>query len=195
MTRPIHICVFSGSSSGTNPAYVAAARALGQTLAERDITVVYGGASIGLMGAVADAALAHDGRVIGVLPESIARVEVAHNDLSALEIVPSMHARKARMAELSDAFITLPGGFGSLDETFEMLTWAQLGIQQKPLGLLNVAGFYDGLLAFMDQLVTEGFVKQSHRDMVFCDATQDALLARLLEADAGSLPDEGKWLD
>ncbi len=170
------ICVYCGSNSGANPAYHAAARRLGETLAERGIGLVYGGASVGLMGVVADAALARGGEVIGVLPEVLKRKEVAHPGLSALHIVGSMHERKALMAELSDAFIALPGGLGTLEELFEILTWALLGLHRKPCGLLNIEGYYDGLAAFLERAVSDGFVRRKHRELLLVEKSEEALL-------------------
>ena len=161
-----NICVFCGSSAGRQPAYRAAAQRLGRALAARDIGLVYGGAQVGLMGAVADAVLADGGRSIGVIPESLARVEVAHQHLTELHIVATMHERKAMMAERSAAFIALPGGIGTLEELFEAWTWSQLGIHAKPVGLLNVDGYYDALLAFLDHTAAEGFVRPVHREML-----------------------------
>ena len=192
MERLKSVCVFAGSSAGRRPAYVDAAKALGKTLAAREITLVYGGASVGLMGAVADGVIEAGGRAIGVLPEVLSSVELAHAGLDELEVVPTMHDRKARMADLADGFVTLPGGLGSLEELFEAWTWTQLGIHAKPLGLLNVSGFYDGLLEFLDQLVVEGFVKQIHRNSLV-DATDPAVL--LDELKGVDLAPTSKWVD
>jgi len=186
------ICVFAGSSLGARAEYGQAAEALGQALAQRDIDVVYGGASVGLMGLLADAALASGGRVFGVLPQAIADVEIAHAGLTELEIVPSMHERKARMNQLADGFMVLPGGFGSLEETFEVLTWSQLGIHSKPIGLLNVHGFYDGLAQFLDHLVDQGFVKTVHRSTLLSDSDPVRLVDRIVGA---QVPSVGKWID
>lgn len=191
-TKPQRICVFTGSSSGNNPAYFEAATTLGQTLADNQIELVYGGAQVGLMGAVADAALEAGGRVIGVLPEHLARVEIAHEGLSELKIVSSMHERKAQMADLSNGFIAMPGGIGTLEECFEVWTWSQLGIHHKPIGLLNVDGFYDRLIEFLDQLVTAEFVKPVHRNMLLCHAKPAELIAQLSVAE---VPNQEKWLD
>ena len=188
----MNICVFAGSGLGARPSYRSAAQSLGRELAHREIGLVYGGASVGLMGAVADAALAAGGSVIGVLPQSIANVEIAHEGLTELRVVASMHERKAQMAELSTGFIVLPGGIGSLEEAFEVWTWSQLGIHSKPIGLLNVEGFYDGLEAFLDQLVTELFVKQVHRNILQSDDDPSRLIDLLLSAE---VPTEGKWID
>ena len=160
------VCVFCGASIGANPAYREAAIALGQAIARRGLTLVYGGGAVGLMGTVADAAMAAGGEVIGIIPESLMNAEIGHKGLSRLEVVDGMHARKARMAELSDAFIALPGGLGTLEELFEVWTWGQLGYHGKPLGLLEVNGFYSKLTAFLDHIVGEGFVRAPHRDML-----------------------------
>lgn len=170
------VCVFSGSNSGTRPEYLAAAGALGRTLAERGLTTVYGGARIGLMGAVADAALAAGGRVVGVMPEALVAKEVAHQGLTELRVVQSMHERKAAMNDLSDAFIALPGGWGTLEELFEVLTWAQLGLHHKACGVLNVKGYFDPLLAFLDHTIAEGFVRREQRAMVQVGESPAALL-------------------
>ena len=170
------VCVFCGASIGTNPAYRDAAIALGQELARRKLTLVYGGGAVGLMGIVADAALAAGGEVIGIIPESLKNSEIGHTGLTRLEVVDGMHARKARMAELSDAFIALPGGLGTFEELFEVWTWGQLGYHGKPLGLLEVNGFYSKLSAFLDHVVGEGFVREHHRDMLqMSESPQDLL--------------------
>jgi uncharacterized protein (TIGR00730 family) len=175
------ICVFCGSSAGVRPAYAKAAREVGAALARRKIGLVYGGGSVGLMGAVADAALAGGGEVIGVIPETLVARELAHSGLRDLRVVRSMHARKALMAELSDAFLTLPGAFGTLDETCEMLTWNQLEIHAKPCGILDVDGYYAPLLGFLDRAVEEGFLALESRALLVRDDEPDRLLARLLE--------------
>jgi uncharacterized protein (TIGR00730 family) len=174
------ICVFCGSSPGVRPSYARAARDLGGLLARRGIGLVYGGGSEGLMGAVADAALAAGGEVIGVIPRSLVDRELAHARLTQLHVVRSMHERKALMAELSDAFVTLPGGFGTLDETCEMLTWTQLGIQSKPCGILDVEGYFAPLFAFLDSAVEEGFLRPENRALVVEDTEPERLLSRLL---------------
>lgn len=188
----MRICVFCGSSLGGDPAYKQAAVALGTELAARDIGLVYGGASVGLMGVVADAALTKGGEVIGVLPEALADLEIAHEGLSELRIVSSMHERKAQMAELSEAFIALPGGIGTLEETFEVWTWSQLSIHAKPVGLLNVKGYYDGLEAFLDHMTSEHFVKPVHRNIMLSDAKPGALIEKLLTS---KVPTDRKWID
>lgn len=170
------VCVFCGASTGTDPVYWEAAIALGQELARRKLTLVYGGGAVGLMGIVADAALAAGGEVIGIIPESLKNSEIGHTGLTRLEVVDGMHARKARMAELSDAFIALPGGLGTFEELFEVWTWGQLGYHGKPLGLLEVNGFYSKLTAFLDHVVGEGFVREHHRDMLqLSESPQDLL--------------------
>ena len=170
------ICVYCGSSPGRSPGYAAAARQLGAELAHRGLGLVYGGASVGVMGVVADAALAHGGEVIGVLPHFFTDKEVAHQGLDELLVVDSMHERKARMAELSDGFIALPGGWGTLEEIFEVLTWAQLGLHEKPCGLLDVGGYFDDLYRFLEGAVAEGFVRDVHRPMIMLDDSAERLL-------------------
>jgi uncharacterized protein (TIGR00730 family) len=171
--------VFCGSSSGNRASYAAAAGELGKLLAGRNIGLVYGGGSVGLMGILADATLAAGGKVIGVIPQSLADREVAHRGLSELRVVESMHERKAVMADLADAFIAMPGGFGTLDEFFEILTWAQLGIHAKPCGLLNVESYFNALLAFLDHSVDERLLKPTHRKLILVDTDPRELLARL----------------
>ncbi|GJL90750.1 TIGR00730 family Rossman fold protein [Hyphococcus sp.] len=188
----MRICVFCGSSLGAKSEYQQAAFALGRTLAERGIGLVYGGASVGLMGSVADAALEHGGEVIGVLPQALADLEIAHPGLTELRIVSSMHERKAQMADLSDSFIALPGGIGTLEETFEVWTWSQLSLHAKAVGLLNVAGFYDGLERFLDHLVGESFVKPQHRAILHADASPSSLIDKLTSA---VIPTDKKWVD
>ena len=173
------ICVFCGSSTGARPAYVAAARQLGRTLAARGIGVVFGGGKVGLMGALADAALAAGGQAIGVIPEALVAREIAHNGLTELRVVRSMHERKTLMADLSDAFIALPGGYGTLEEFWEAVTWTQLGIHKKPCGLLNVEGYYDPMLAFLERAVADRFIRPQNRVLVLAAADVDSLLAQL----------------
>jgi uncharacterized protein (TIGR00730 family) len=193
MNRSIgRICVFCGSRPGNRPEYVAAATRLGSLLAEREIGLVYGGASVGVMGAVADAALKAGGEVIGVIPESLVRHEVAHDHLTELRVVKSMHERKALMAELSDAVIALPGGFGTFEELFEAITWSQLGLHRKAIGLLNVAGFYDALLALAERGIEEGFVLPEHRALYLAAAAPEALLDLLVAYEPP--PPVRKWL-
>lgn len=172
----MRLCVFCGSNAGHDPIYMAAARLLGESLARNGIDLVYGGASVGLMGAVADSALAHGGRVIGVMPQALVDKEIAHNGLSDLRVVGSMHERKALMAELADGFIALPGGLGTFEELFEVWTWAQLGYHEKPCALLNAGGFYDKLTSFLDDVVERGFVKPVHRAMLIVESDPPALI-------------------
>lgn len=188
----MNLCVFCGSSHGTKPSYGAAARALGRLIAERGHGLVYGGASVGLMGMVADGALAAGGRVIGILPRSLADRELAHDGLHELHIVGSMHERKAMMADRSDGFIALPGGIGTLEEAFEVWTWGQLGYHRKPLGWLNVEGYFDPLATFLDHAVDQGFVRQPHRAMAI--VTDDA--AEMLDRIAAyEPPSVVKWIE
>lgn len=186
------ICVFCGASPGATPIYQEAAEALGRHLAENGIQLVYGGGAVGLMGMVANAALAAGGEVIGIIPQSLKDAEVGHSGLTRLEVVDGMHARKARMAELSDAFIALPGGLGTLEELFEVWTWGQLGYHAKPLGLLEVNGFFDPLLTFLDHLVQERFVRQPHRDMLQRAASPADLVDALAAWKPLAAP---KWVD
>ena len=185
------ICVYCGSSPGRAPRYAAAARHLGAELAQRGIGLVYGGASIGIMGVVADAALEYGAEVIGVLPHFFADKEVAHQGLDRLLVVDSMHERKARMAELSDGFIALPGGWGTLEEIFEVLTWAQLGLHEKPCGLLDVDGYFAELYGFLERAVAEGFVREEYRPMIMRDDSAGRLLDRFA---AYRAPRVRKWI-
>jgi uncharacterized protein (TIGR00730 family) len=175
----MRIAVFLGSSAGRQPAYAAAAADLGRSLAQAGAGLVYGGASVGLMGVLADAALAAGGEVIGVIPGSLFDAEVAHQGLTRLEVVGSMHERKARMAELADGFAALPGGLGTLDELFEVLTWRQIGLHAKPVALLDVSGFWDGLVGFVNALTADGFVPESSRSRLL-RAREPQELLRLL---------------
>ena len=186
------ICVFCGSSPGNDPAYAAAAQRLGRTLAERDTTLVYGGGHVGLMGVVADAALEAGGEVIGVMPRSLVEREIGHTGLTKLYVVGSMHERKALMSELSDGFVALPGGNGTLEEFFEVLTWAQLGEHGKPCGLLNVAGYYDPLLKVFDQMVEKDFLGGAHRELVLVADDPSSLLHRF---ESYEPPKTVKWID
>jgi len=186
------ICVFCGSNAGARSEYAEAARALATVLAERKLGIVYGGGNVGLMGVLADAALARGGEVIGVIPQKLVDKEVAHHGVTELLVVETMHERKALMNDLSDAFLALPGGFGTLDEFFEVLTWAQLGFHGKPCALLNVAGYYDGMLAMLDHAVTERFLRPAHRELVIADTDPLRLLQRL----STFVPaPKGKWSD
>ena len=173
------VCVYCGSSAGARPAYRAAALALGGLLAENDIDLVYGGGRVGLMGAVADGALAAGGRVIGVIPRALMDRELGHTGIQDLRVVKDMHERKMMMAGLADAFVAMPGGWGTLEELTEMLTWRQLGIHRKPIGLLNVDGYFDPLLVFARTMVDEGFVREEQGSMLAVEITPEALLARL----------------
>ena len=177
-------CVFCGSLPGVTPDYLAAARELGAVLARRGVAVVYGGGHIGMMGALADSALAAGGRVIGVIPEHLMRPEVAHQRLTELLVVDSMHTRKRVMASRADAFIVLPGGYGTLEEMFEMVTWRQLALHAKPVGLVNVAGYFDHLLAFLDHAQRQQFIRPQHSHLLSVDSGVEALLDRLQEAAA-----------
>ncbi len=186
------ICVYAGSNHGNDPAYAEAAAALARTLAERGIGVVYGGGKVGLMGVVADTALAAGAEVIGVMPQDLIDREIGHEGLTELRVVGSMHERKAQMAELSDGFIALPGGAGTLEELIEVYTWSQLGLHRKPMGVLDVRGYYDGLAALLDHAVQEGFLREQHRAALH--VAEDA--EELLERFAGWEPPVlGKWLD
>lgn len=174
----MRVCVFCGSSDGASPLYRDAGRAFGALLARRRIGVVYGGATIGVMGAVADGALAENGEVIGVIPQAMTEVEIAHGGTD-LRVVATMHERKALMAELSDAFVALPGGIGTMEEVFEVWTWAQLGYHAKPVALLEVNGYWDSLHRFIDHMVAEGFLRQTHREMLIIEDNAEALLERI----------------
>ena len=183
------VCVFCGSSPGRDPLYRDAASRLARTLVARRLGLVFGGGSVGLMGVLADAVLGAGGEAIGVIPHGLAAREVAHRGLRDLRVVPSMHARKSLMAELSDAFLALPGGFGTFEELFEVITWAQLGIHRKPIGLLNAGGYYDGLIGFLDHAVAEGFVSVENRGLVQVADTPEALLDRLAAHRQGAGPE------
>jgi uncharacterized protein (TIGR00730 family) len=186
------ICVFCGSSRGLRPTYHHAAEELGRYLAKHHFALVYGGGNVGLMGAIADAALAAGGEVIGVIPQAIVDREIAHRGVTELRIVNSMHERKALMADLSDAFIAMPGGFGTFEEFCEVLTWSQLGIHKKPCGLLNIEDYYTPLLAMFDHAVAERFVREENRSLVLADTTVDGLIAKLQNYQPSSVE---KWID
>jgi uncharacterized protein (TIGR00730 family) len=186
------VCVFCGSNAGVDPAYLEAARHVGRGLAERGMRLVYGGAHVGMMGALADAAMTAGGEVTGVIPRQIVDLEVAHDAVADLRIVDSMHERKALMADLSDAFVALPGGIGTLEELFEVFTWAHLGLHRKPLGLLDVAGYYAPLEAMLDHAVDQRFLRPETRAMLVRDDSLDALLERF---DAWEPPRGAKWID
>jgi uncharacterized protein (TIGR00730 family) len=174
----VRICVYAGSNPGRDPAYAETAAALARLLAERGIGVVYGGGKVGLMGILADAAMAAGGDVIGVMPQDLIDREIGHAQITELRVVGSMHERKALMAELSDGFIALPGGAGTLEELIEIYTWSQLGLHRKPMGVVNVSGYYDGLAGLLDHAVHEGFLRESHRDAMHFAATPAELLER-----------------
>lgn len=173
------ICVYCGSSSGRKPEYIEAAHSLARLLAQRGIGLVYGGASVGIMGAIADAVLSNGGEVVGVIPRALVEKEVSHEGLTELKVVDTMHERKAVMMDVADGFIALPGGLGTLEELFEVLTWSQLGFHKKPCGLLNVAGYYEGLISFINSAVDEQFIKTRHRDMLLIEDDAEKLLARM----------------
>jgi uncharacterized protein (TIGR00730 family) len=188
----ISVAVYCGSNPGSDPAYLAAATSLGHTLADRGISLVYGGGHVGLMGAVADAVTERGGEAHGVITEALEAKEIAHHGLTTLRVVKTMHERKAAMADAADAFVMLPGGFGTLDEFFEVVTWTQLGIHDKPCGVLDVAGYFGPLRELVDGAVTAGFVHPAHRDMIVIDSDAGALLDRL--ASWTPVP-VSKWLD
>jgi uncharacterized protein (TIGR00730 family) len=185
------LCVFCGSSFGIRPVYREAATELGSQLAASGIVLVYGGGRVGLMGALADSVLAGGGQVIGVMPRALVEKEIAHTSLTELRVVDSMHSRKALMAELADAFVLLPGGFGSWEEFCEVVTWLQLGMHEKPCGILNVSGYYDALISLASHAVDEGFVRASHRDAIIVEENPQQLLSRLATA---QIPTEVKWV-
>ena len=185
------ICVYCGSSPGKSPAYITAAKQLASVLSERGIGLVYGGATVGVMGAIADAVLEAGGEAIGVIPKSLAVKELAHENLSELHVVASMHERKAMMAELSDGFVALPGGWGTLEEIFEILTWAQLGFHDKPCGLLNIDGYYDGLIGFLENSFEQQFVNELCRPMLMTARDPKALLKQFTSYQA---PKVRKWM-
>jgi hypothetical protein len=186
------VCVFCGSSLGGRPVYARTAQDLGKLLAQRGLELVYGGSNVGLMGALADACLTHGGRVIGVIPKAIAKKEVAHKGLTELHVVDSMHERKALMADFADAFIAMPGGYGTWDEFCEVLTWSQLGLQRKACAVLNVNSYYDPLLAMADRAVEHGFLRSTHRELLLADTDPCRLLDRLTSC---MIPAVEKWID
>lgn len=186
------ITIFCGSSMGTDPIYHQQAILLGEKLAQNNIQLVYGGAKVGLMGAVADGALNSTGKVIGVIPDFLLKKELAHRGITELHIVETMHQRKTMMHDLSDGFIALPGGFGTLEELFEIITWAQLGLHKKPIGLLNTNGFYNHLSLLLEQMVANGFLKEINREMLLIEEDIDALLDRMRCYQA---PLVGKWIE
>jgi len=190
--RLTNVCVFCGSAPGTNPLYAATARDLGRQLVHRGLGLVYGGGRVGLMGEIASAVIAAGGPVVGVIPHSLSSKEIAFQGATELIIVDTMHQRKALMADRTDAFLALPGGFGTCDELFEILTWAQLGIHRKPIGLLNVNGFFTPLLAWLDHVMWEGLLKPKHRDLLIVADTITDLLDRM--AAWSPAPETMKWL-
>ena len=185
------LCVYCGSSAGTDPEIIKQATLLGKTLAERDITLVYGAAKIGIMGAIAQGSLDHKGKVVGVIPEFLKIKEVVHTGLTELIVNETMHERKMELQERSDGFITLPGGFGTMEELFEVLTWSQLALHQKPVGMLNVNGFYDDLLSALRNMVDKGFLKQENYDILLVDTTVEGLLDQMENFKPMAMP---KWL-
>jgi len=186
------ICIFCGSNPGRGAVYAEATRALVRALAQANIRIVFGGGKVGLMGVIAETALAEKAQVIGVTPRKLLEHEVVHTGLTELHVADTMAERKALMADMADAFITLPGGFGTLDELFEMMTLTQLGVQRKACGLLNVAGFYDRMIGFIDHAVDERFIRSEHRDMIVVDDDPQRLISRLR---SWTLPDVSKWMD
>jgi uncharacterized protein (TIGR00730 family) len=192
MPLPTSLCVYCGSSSGTHPDYVAQARDFGTEMARRGIALVYGGGKVGLMGTVADAVLAAGGKAIGVIPRQLVEREVAHPGLTEMHVVETMHQRKTRMYELSDAFVALPGGFGTMDEMFEMLTWAQLGLHRYPCAFFDVRGYYAQLRTMMDHMVTEGFVRTEQRHGVWFGDSTEKLFDWMAQHQGGYTP---KWID
>ena len=181
MRTVCNICVFCGASAGNNPAYVEAAKALGQAMAERGLGLVYGAGNVGLMGELADAVLAEGGRAVGVIPHKLVDRELAHQELAKLYVVSTMHERKAKMHELSDGYIALPGGIGTMEEFFEAVTWRQLGYHDKPIALFNVGGFYDGIDGFFTTMQRHGFLHSDHRDLFFMETDAVRLLDRLAD--------------
>jgi uncharacterized protein (TIGR00730 family) len=187
------LCVFCGSSAGGSPEYAEAAGAFGRLMGRHGLGLVYGGGHVGLMGVLADAVLGAGGEAIGVIPQALVDRELAHSGLTELRVVDTMHQRKALMADLSDAFVALPGGYGTADELFEILTWAQLGIHQKPIGLVNVQGFFDPLVAWIDRCVRTGFIRPQHRDLLAISADSEHLLEVLSRHEPA--PQVPKWID
>ncbi|SIN91008.1 hypothetical protein SAMN05444166_1568 [Singulisphaera sp. GP187] len=190
--RP-YLCVFCGSSMGTRPAYADAAQRVGAAIASNRMGLVYGGGRVGLMGVVADATLAGGGPVVGVIPDPLATKEVAHRGVTELIVVPGMHERKAKMAERAAGFLTLPGGVGTLEEFFEIITWAVLGLHRKPIGILNVDGYFDPLLALLDNSIAQGFARPAHRDQLVVSDDPERLVAKLLDH---AMPPQGRqWIN
>lgn len=187
------ICVFCGSSAGNNPVYIEAAQALGKLMVQEKIQLVYGGGSIGLMGTIADQVMESGGEVLGVIPKFLDDLEVGHKSISELILVDSMHQRKTKMEELSEGVIAMPGGFGTMEELTEMLTWAQLKLVKKPIGLLNTNGYYDAFLRFVDHMVDEGFLKESNRRLLLADGTPEGLLQKMRDFDPNEGTRQMKW--
>lgn len=186
------VAVYCGSTGGVGSQYLEAAREAGRYLAEHQIDVVYGGGRVGMMGAVANAALAAGGKVYGVIPEKLKTREIAHEGLTELHVVDGMHPRKTMMASMADAFIALPGGWGTLEEIFEVVTWTQLNYHKKPVGILNIRGYYDHLIRFLDHAATEGFIRSIHRPLLSSADSLDVLLDRMAKT---AIPDVGRWID
>ena len=186
------ICVFCGSSAGEDPRYLDGADRFGQILAREGIELVYGGSRVGMMGRLAAATLQAGGRVVGIIPGAVMNRELAHQELTELRVVKSLHERKSEMAELSDAFVALPGGLGTIEAFFELLTWAQLGLHQKPCAVLNVAGYFRPLVRFLDHMTQEGFMARPHRDMVIIEEDPEALIRRMAEYRPPATP---RWID
>ncbi|MGA7779135.1 MAG: TIGR00730 family Rossman fold protein [Paraburkholderia sp.] len=184
------VCVYCGSSNGAKPLYTEAARGFGRALVDAGLALVYGGGKVGLMGVIADEVMAAGGRAIGVIPELLVNKEVGHNGLTELHVVPDMHQRKKMMADLSDAFVAMPGGAGTLEELFEVYTWAQLGYHQKPVAVLNIDGYYDPLIAMLEHTVQEGFMRQTYFDILQVDSDPAGLIARLRDYQP---PPKDKW--
>jgi uncharacterized protein (TIGR00730 family) len=192
MTEKFHsVCVYCGSAKGNNPVYADAAKALGRALVKHNLSLVYGGGHVGLMGIVADAVLDAGGEVTGVIPKALMDTEVGHERLTRLLVVKDMHERKALMAEHADGFIAMPGGIGTLEELFETLTWAQLGFHEKPIGLFNVAGFYDPLIEFLRHQTSQGFLRAEHKNLLLVETEPDSLIAQLKNF---TMPDGVSWL-
>ncbi len=187
------LCVFCGSAKGTNPVYAEATRQLGQALVRAGLTLIFGAGHVGLMGVLADAVLEAGGKAVGVIPQALVDRELAHRALTEMHVVDTMHQRKALMADLSEAFVALPGGYGTLDETFEVLTWAQLGIHTKPIGLLNTAGYFDPLLTWIDRAVADGFLRTEHLELLNVATNPEELLEALRHHEPA--PQMPKWID
>lgn len=192
MSSMKRICVFCGSSSGTDPVYLNAAEKLGEFLAKKGVGLVYGGGRVGLMGKIADTVMASGGEVVGVIPAALDEKEIAHRGITELRVVDSMHERKAMMADLADGFIAMPGGFGTFEEFCEIVTWAQLGIHKKPCALLNVNGFYDQMITMFDHSTQQGFIRDEHRALVLVDTKIDTLFEKMTSYIPPAIP---KWMD